>query len=99
MDFPKQVVRDLTNERVKADKLTKELKLFDIENEWDEVLKWCVACPFGCTEFVHKTMNMTYDIVVARAFELTDEDIKFVTAKPGGGKPVPTLNISDDPFR
>jgi predicted GIY-YIG superfamily endonuclease len=82
LDFPKQVVRDLTSERVKADKLIKELKLFDIENEWDEILKWSVACPFGCTEFVHKTMNMSYDIVIARAFELTDEDIKFVTAKP-----------------
>jgi hypothetical protein len=58
LDFPKQVVRDLTSERVKADKLIKELKLFDIENEWDEILKWSVACPFGCTEFVHKTMNM-----------------------------------------
>ncbi|KAG9288742.1 hypothetical protein G9A89_000363, partial [Geosiphon pyriformis] len=82
IDFPKQVIRDLTWRKKKADKLLSELKLFEIEKQWDKVLECPVLCPFGCCEFVHKTRNFPTDILLARSLELTDEDMLFVTTSP-----------------
>ena len=78
----KQVIRDLTARKEQYRKLVSELKLFDIEQQWDSILECPVSCPFGCCEFVHKTASLPLDIVIARALDLTDEDMLFVTKNP-----------------
>ena len=82
ISYPKQVIRDLTERKAQAKKLISDLKIFDIVREWDNVLKCTVACPFGCSEFVHKTKSLPLDIVIARALEFTDKDMAFVTPNP-----------------
>lgn len=82
LTFPKQVIRDLTERKKKANKLITDLRIFEIEREWCNVLKCTVLCPFGCTEFVHKTKSLPLDIVIARSLDLTDKDMKFVTPNP-----------------
>jgi hypothetical protein len=79
---PKSVVRDITKLQREAQKLETELKIFEIERHWDRILRTPVSCPFGCEEFVHKTTSFPIDILYARALDLSDEDIIFVTKTP-----------------
>ena len=81
IDHPKAVFADVTMKRNKALSIIDNKRLFEIEREWCNVLECKIRCPWGCTEFVHKTHGLPYDVIVARSFELVSKDAIFVTEK------------------
>lgn len=63
---PPSSVLDVTFQKKELEESIENCRLADLKQKVDEHLLPLVKCPWGCTEFYHKTGSIPFDVTIAR---------------------------------
>jgi len=68
LEDPASIFVDVTLPKMELEHAIDELQLVNMKKAVDKHLYPVVKCPFGCSEYYHKTGNLPFDIIVAHLF-------------------------------